>query len=69
AGVAAKFAPRLNGAFMGLTILGSVFVGLLMALTSDYAAAIEVGLGFALVAGAAGYAMRMRGFTERLQSD
>jgi len=69
AGVAAKFTPKLNRTFVWLTILGSVLVGLFMALANDYGAAIEMGLGLALVVGAAGYGLRLRGFSESLHAD
>jgi hypothetical protein len=69
AGVAAKFTPSLNRAFVRLTLLGSVLVGVLAALASDYGMTIEVVLGIALVAGAAGYGMRLRGFSARSYAD
>ncbi|MFQ5528954.1 MAG: hypothetical protein ACE5FP_01265 [Gemmatimonadota bacterium] len=69
AGVAAKFTPKLNKTFIRLTILGSILVGILMAVTSDYGIAVETGLVFALVAGTAGYGMRLRGFSEALTAD
>ena len=69
AGVAAKFTPSLNRAFVRMTLLGSVLVGVLAALVSDYGLAIEVVLGIALVAGAAGYGLRLRGFSAHHYAD
>ena len=69
AGLAAKFTPSLNRAFVRLTFLGSIVVGLLAALVSDHGLAIEALLGLALVAGTAGYSMRLRGFSLRQYTD
>jgi len=69
AGVAAKFTPALNQAFIRLTILGSVVIGVSMAILHDYGTLLNITLGLALVAGTYGYSMRMRGFTERVYAD
>jgi len=69
AGVAAKFAPALNQTFIRLTILGSIVVGVAMAMSHDYGTLLNVTLGLALVAGTFGYSMRMRGFAERVYAD
>ncbi|TFG63794.1 MAG: hypothetical protein E4H28_05950 [Gemmatimonadales bacterium] len=69
AGVAAKFTPALNQVFVRLTILGSIGIGVLMAMTNDYGMLSEIALGVSLVAGTVGYGLRMRGFSERVYAD
>ena len=69
AGVAAKFTPALNQVFVRLTILGSIGIGVLMAMTSNYGTLSEIALGASLVVGTVGYGLRMRGFSERVYAD
>ena len=45
AGVAAKFTPALNQVFVRLTIVGSIGIGVLMAMTSNYGTLSEIALG------------------------
>jgi hypothetical protein len=66
AGVAAKFTPALNQTFIRLTILGSIAIGVLMMMTHSYGALLDATLVLSMAAGALGYAMRMRGFSERV---
>ena len=68
-GVAAKLAPRLGISFYALTILGSVLVGVLLILLSDYALLAEVSMAVAVVVGALAYRLRMRGFSEPIEAD
>lgn len=69
AGVAAKLAPSRGRRFMRLTLLGSVAAGVVLALATNYAAIAEVVIGLAVVTGAVGYSLRMRGFSDRLIAD
>lgn len=69
AGVAAKLAPSRGRQFMRLTILGSVAAGGFLALATNYAAIAEVVIGLAVVTGAIGYSLRLRGFSDRLIAD
>lgn len=69
AGVAAKFTPALNQLFVRLTILGSIGIGVLIAMTSNYGTLSEIALGASLVVGTVGYGLRMRGFSERVYPD
>ena len=69
AGVAAKFTPALNQVFIRLTILGSIVIGVAVAMSHEYGTLLNITLGLALVAGTLGYSMRMRGFTERVYAD
>lgn len=69
AGIAAKLAPRRNQAFVNLTILASVAAGVILALATDYGIAAEVTIGLAVVLGAVGYGLRLRGFSEPLYAD
>lgn len=69
AGVAAKLAPSRSRRFMNWTILASVATGVILALASGYGVAAEVTIALAVVIGASGYGLRLRGFTERLQAD
>ena len=69
AGVAAKFTPALNQVFVRLTILGSIGIGALMALSHDYGTVQNITLALALVTGTVAYSLRMRGFTERVYAD
>ena len=67
-GVAAKLAPRLSISFYTLTILGSVRAGILLVVASDYALTAKVSMAVAVVVGALAYRLRMRGFTEPVQT-
>lgn len=69
AGVAAKLAPSRSRRFIGLTILASVVAGVILALASDYGVVGEVTIGLAVVCGAMGYGLRLRGFSEALKAD
>ena len=69
AGVAAKLAPSRSRTFMKWTILASIATGVILALASDYGVAAEVTIALAVVIGALGYGLRLRGFSERLQAD
>jgi len=69
AGVAAKLAPSRSRRFMKWTILASIATGVILALASDYGVAAEVTIALAVVIGALGYGLRLRGFSERLQAD
>ena len=69
AGVAAKLAPSRGRRFMRLTILGSVAAGVVLALATNYAAIAEIVIVLAVVTGAIGYGLRMRGFSDRLIAD
>jgi len=69
AGVAAKFTPALNQVFVRLTIVGSIGIGVLIAMTSNYGTLSEIALGASLVVGTVGYGLRMRGFSERVYAD
>lgn len=69
AGVAAKLAPSRGRRFMGMTILGSVAAGIVLALATNYAAIAEIVIFLAVVTGAIGYGLRMRGFSDRLIAD
>lgn len=69
AGVAAKLAPSRSQAFVNWTILASVVAGVVLALTSDYGVTAEVTIALAVVIGAVGYGLRLRGFSEPLQAD
>lgn len=69
AGVAAKLAPSRSGRFITLTILASVVAGVILALASDYGVIAEVTIALAVVVGAMGYGLRLRGFSEALKAD
>ena len=69
AGVAAKLAPSRGQSFINLTILASVLGGVLLAISSDYGVAAEVTIALAVVAGAIGYGLRIRGFSEPVHAD
>ncbi len=69
AGVAAKLAPSRSRRFITLTILASVVTGVILALASDYGVIAEVTIALAVVVGAAGYGLRLRGFSEALKAD
>jgi CelD/BcsL family acetyltransferase involved in cellulose biosynthesis len=69
AGVAAKLAPSRSRRFVRLTILASIVTGVILALASDYGVVAEVTIAFAVVVGAAGYGLRLRGFSEPLKAD
>ncbi|HSM09457.1 MAG TPA: hypothetical protein VLA33_10640 [Gemmatimonadota bacterium] len=69
AGVAAKLAPSRSRRFIGLTILASVVAGVIIALASDYGVVGEVTIALAVVFGAMGYGLRLRGFSEALKAD
>jgi len=69
AGVAAKLAPSRSRPFMKWTIMASIATGVILALASDYGVAAEVTIALAVVIGALGYGLRLRGFSERLQAD
>lgn len=68
-GIAAKLAPRLGLSFYALTIVGSVLAGVLLILLSNYALLAEVSMAVAVVVGALSYRLRMRGFSEPIQTD
>lgn len=69
AGIAAKLAPRRNQLFINLTILASIATGVILALASDYSVTAEVTIALAVVIGAVGYGLRLRGFSEPLHAD
>lgn len=69
AGVAGKLAPSRGPRFMNLILLGSIAAGVLLALATNYAAIAEIVIALAVVTGAIGYGLRMRGFSEPLLSD
>lgn len=69
AGVAAKLAPSRNRRFITLTILASVVTGVVLALASDYGVIAEVTIALAVVVGAMGYGLRLRGFSEAMKAD
>lgn len=68
-GIAAKLAPRLGLSFYALTILGSILAGILLILVNSYALLAEVSMAVAIVVGALGYRLRMRGFSGPVQAD
>lgn len=69
AGVAAKLAPSRSRRFVRLTILASIVTGVTLALASDYGVIAEVTIALAVVVGAMGYGLRLRGFSEPLKAD
>jgi len=69
AGVAAKLAPSRNRRFVRLTLLASIVTGVVLALASDYGVIGEVTIALAVVVGAMGYGLRLRGFSEPLKAD
>lgn len=69
AGVAAKLAPSRSRRFMTLTILASIVTGVILALASGYGVIAEVTITLAVVLGAMGYGLRLRGFSEALKAD
>lgn len=69
AGVAAKLAPSRSRRFVRLTLLASVVTGVILALASDYGVIGEVTIALAVVVGAMGYGLRLRGFSEPLKAD
>jgi hypothetical protein len=69
AGVAAKLAPSRSRRFITLTILASIVTGVTLALASGYGVIAEVTIALAVVVGAMGYGLRLRGFSEALKAD
>ncbi|MFW6088666.1 MAG: hypothetical protein ACODAB_02865 [Gemmatimonadota bacterium] len=69
AGVAAKLAPSRSRRFVRLTLLASLVTGVILALASDYGVVGEVTIALAVVVGAMGYGLRLRGFSEPLKAD
>lgn len=69
AGVAAKLAPSRSRRFITVTILASIVTGVILALASDYGMIGEVTIALAVVVGAMGYGLRLRGFSDALKAD
>lgn len=69
AGVAAKLSPRRNQFFINVTIFAAAIAGVVLALATDYSVAAEVVIAVAVVIGAVGYGLRLRGFSEPLHAD
>ena len=68
AGVAAKLVPHRSRPYLGLILLGSVLAGVVMGLEAD-GAAVGLVIAFAVVAGAVGYGLRSRGFSEPIHAE
>lgn len=68
AGVAAKLTPALNRSFVRATIAASLVGGVIFALSHDYGTLAEAAIATAVVIGAIGYGLRLRGFSDPLRA-
>ena len=69
AGVATKMAPGRRATVSLVTVGASLGVALVVALSSPVGLGAGLGFGVSLLAGAVGYALRFRGFTETTRAD
>ena len=69
AGVATKMAPGRRATVSLVTVGASLGVALVVALSSPVGLGAGLVFGLSLLAGAVGYALRFRGFTETTRAD